>query len=393
MAFQFPASPVVGQTYTPSAGLTFKWNGTAWYLVNSTLLTPTEADTRYVQIANARSMESRIINGGFAINQRFAGTAVTSVGDGYKTDRWAVFTFGPGAFSIQRVIGAETPFAARMLVTTAAPSPAAGDYFLLSHTMEGNAIADMRFGLPQASAFTFACDLYCNIAGTFPIAFRNGGGPQLSYIATVTIPAATWTPIRITVPGPTSGTWNSDNNIGLTVMLSLFVGSTLHAPAANSWQTGNFFGVAGCTNLMSAAGQEMYIRSARLYPGSIDYGPCQRLYADELRLCQRYYEKSYDVGTVPGTATSVGSMLTVYPVANQNFYGTIYFKVTKRSVPTVTFYHPGTGATGTWSTESGAKTPIVDAGTGESALLFGIAGTGMTAADSIRGHWTASAEL
>jgi hypothetical protein len=30
MAFQFPASPVLGQTFTPVAGVGYRWNGTAW---------------------------------------------------------------------------------------------------------------------------------------------------------------------------------------------------------------------------------------------------------------------------------------------------------------------------------------------------------------------------
>lgn len=30
MAFQFPASPVLGQTFTPVAGTSYTWNGTGW---------------------------------------------------------------------------------------------------------------------------------------------------------------------------------------------------------------------------------------------------------------------------------------------------------------------------------------------------------------------------
>jgi len=33
MAMQFPASPAVGQTFSPAAGVTYRWSGLAWYLI------------------------------------------------------------------------------------------------------------------------------------------------------------------------------------------------------------------------------------------------------------------------------------------------------------------------------------------------------------------------
>ena len=39
MAFQFPPNPIIGQEYTPSAGITYRWSGLAWFLVNNQFLT------------------------------------------------------------------------------------------------------------------------------------------------------------------------------------------------------------------------------------------------------------------------------------------------------------------------------------------------------------------
>ena len=33
MAMQFPASPAVGQTFSPTAGVVYRWSGLAWYLI------------------------------------------------------------------------------------------------------------------------------------------------------------------------------------------------------------------------------------------------------------------------------------------------------------------------------------------------------------------------
>ena len=29
---QFPANPVIGDVFTPGPGLSFRWNGTAWFM-------------------------------------------------------------------------------------------------------------------------------------------------------------------------------------------------------------------------------------------------------------------------------------------------------------------------------------------------------------------------
>ena len=38
MAFDFPASPTVGQTFTPAAGVTYTWNGYSWAFANPTVI-------------------------------------------------------------------------------------------------------------------------------------------------------------------------------------------------------------------------------------------------------------------------------------------------------------------------------------------------------------------
>jgi hypothetical protein len=50
MAFQFPPNPTIGQEYPASAGLTFRWNGTAWYLINTQYITKNDADALYIAL-------------------------------------------------------------------------------------------------------------------------------------------------------------------------------------------------------------------------------------------------------------------------------------------------------------------------------------------------------
>lgn len=110
----------------------------------------------------------------------------------------------------------------------------------------------------------------------------------------------------------------------------------------------------------------------------------------ELARCQRYYEKSYSYGVVPGTASVAGS---VYGTST----GTVVvipfrFAVTKRSVPVLTFYSPPSGAVG--KLRAGSDVNANDGNVvGETGGIAYNPTSGSTANQEIAVHYTASAEL
>ena len=66
-----------------------------------------------------------------------------------------------------------------------------------------------------------------------------------------------------------------------------------------------------------------------------------RHFAEELALCQRYYEKSYDINTLPGTSGARGRIYFSTGVLSNGLAlkgSTAIFKVTKRTRPTVAIY-------------------------------------------------------
>ena len=119
----------------------------------------------------------------------------------------------------------------------------------------------------------------------------------------------------------------------------------------------------------------------------------------ELSLCQRYYEKSYDLNVVPGTATSIGLVLsslvkTVGP--GSNGIGTVSFKNTKRSSPTIKIYSNQTGAINKFANYQESGSPDRDA----TAQTVGLGGF-YTQYDGVASltnplaiyQWTAESEL
>lgn len=77
-----------------------------------------------------------------------------------------------------------------------------------------------------------------------------------------------------------------------------------------------------------------------------------KTYADELGLCQRYYEKSYNLNTAPGTALGAGrtnwqGAAVHLSNSSGNFSARVDYKTRKRtSLSSITLYNPNTGATG-----------------------------------------------
>ena len=128
--------------------------------------------------------------------------------------------------------------------------------------------------------------------------------------------------------------------------------------------------------------------------------------AGELSLCQRYYEKSFPIGTAP--ANSVGGGPTQGGAAGWIAYDAnnvrsmpILFKVNKRTSPTITTYNTSDIATaGKWAYYTGSA--WADAG-GNSGVNINETGFYVTGNNSgaytqhrpylLAGNWTAEAEL
>jgi hypothetical protein len=116
----------------------------------------------------------------------------------------------------------------------------------------------------------------------------------------------------------------------------------------------------------------------------------------ELLLCQRYFEKSYDQTVVPGTNSANGISYFYVARTTSNAYGyyTTKFQVTKRSNTTITIYSL-IGTVGTISdTDSGANlgTAGVYYNSPTGFLTYNTSG-GNISANAIGWHYTASAEL
>jgi hypothetical protein len=243
--------------------------------------------------AQYTGFKNRLINGQMQIDQRNAGASVT-VNDGnvrYTLDRWAgQGQSSDGVFTVQQSSVAATGFINSLLatVTTADASLGATQIYRLIQRVEGFNVADLGWGTANAQSVTLSFWVRSSVTGTFGGVINNSAANR-SYPFTYAISAAnTFEQKTVTIAGDTSGTWLTNNGVGISLTFGLGVGSS-YSGTAGSWSGSEFYSATGATNLLATNGATFYITGVQLEKGSTATSFDYRPYGTELALCQRYY--------------------------------------------------------------------------------------------------------
>ena len=254
--------------------------------------------TNAVNLASAAgtgfAFRNRIINGDMRINQR-GGTITSPSGSvAYGIDRWRIVRFNDttGTFTLQQSNTAPSDQINSALITvTAAQSsvPATGLY-RFEQAIEGVNINDLGWGTASAKAVTISFNVRSSVTGTYGGRVTNGSENR-SYVFQFTINSAnTFETKTITIPGDTTGTWATDNSIGLWLVFDLGSGSSYEG-TANAWSASNVCRAAGNARLISTNAATFYVTSVQLEVGSVATPFERRPYGLEYELCRRYRRK------------------------------------------------------------------------------------------------------
>ena len=256
---------------------------------------------------------NRIINGNMAADQRNAGAAQTITAGAalaYSVDRWYAYCTGANVTG-QQVAGA-TANQYRYRFTGAASVTAIG----FAQRIEAINSADLA-GTTATLSVDLANSLLTTVTWTAYYAnttdtFGTLASPTVTSIATGTF-TVTSTVTR----------YNAQISIPSAATTGLQILFTVGAQTSGTWTIGN----------------------VQLEPGSVATPYERQIYSDQLAQCQRYFEKSYDDNVVPGGINNNGQFVWVNQNAQTNV-GTAFFKITKRTAPTMTIYSPANGASG-----------------------------------------------
>ncbi len=246
-----------------------------------------------------------------------------------------------------------------------------------------------------------------NTSGTNPrLGQRIAADTALKYIGkTITVQIkikvgdATATPINMTVQFPTA----TDNYASSTIPIDVAVNA---APTQGVWKTYRYTFVVpsdaargmqinfirpSVSNVTTDTYFSQFIAREGEYTEDMLFSYCSGHVDSEFPICMRYYEKSYPVATLPGTALEyVGSVHTQKSGTN-GFLGNVRYNSVKIKSPVVTLYTVSSGAAG-FIDENGS--PV--SGSADETGVVGFLGRKNAAAvdqAAYRYHWVSDAEI
>ena len=390
---------------------TLKVNAVRHNSATSDAITTHSDGTITAKLAN-RHGRNLMINGDMRIAQR----ATSSTTSGIKTmDRWrphwSAVDEDPTQAQVD-VASGTTPYtlgfrkAVRVTNGNQTSSPATNSYIIIQQKMEAQLIANSGWNYNSTSSFlTLSFWVKSSVAQNFYGLLKTIDGTQQGFpIETGSLSADTWTKVTYKIPGASGLQFDNDNDYGLDFRLSPFRGtSATGSVTLGQWGTFNssLQYPDSTTTWYTTDNSTFELTGVQLEVGETATSFDFLSFDEELRRCQRYYCKSYDYATTPGTNTMVGSRWTrnysadsrsANPAPND-------FPTMMRATPTMTFRSIHNGNTGKWNTGgSNANTAnteidvndVYDLGTrGFSALSSG----NVPSTDFFGGHYEADAEL
>jgi hypothetical protein len=341
-----------------------------------------------------------VINGDMIIDQRNGGASNTLVGtstshstSAMMTDRWQLFLHGiTNAQTYQQVTDAPVGFSHSLKITNNSTTQSVGAANALTprQKIEGLNTAHLNWGTSDAQTITISFWVKASVTGTYPVSVGNSAFDR-AYVSTYTVSSAsTWEKKTVTIPGDTSGTWLTSSSLGINVMFSLDSGTNFDT-TANEWVAGNKRSISSNVHFVANASATWQITGVQL-EANTTATPFEHLqYGQQLALCQRYYEKSYNQSTVPATAQIAGAASSVSSSSAPTQGNGVTFKVTKRAAPTMAIYNGVTGAVGySYRVSDAASVATTFSHVGEHAAAY------INIPSSANGyyfHFTADSEL
>ena len=288
-----------------------------------------------------------LYNGAMQVAQRSLSVSSITTSGYYTADRWntALSTAGTWTQTIENdgPTGSGLTKSLKMLCTTADASPTASDLAIILQRLEGQDLQSLAKGTASAQQITISFWVKSNVVGTYIADIydaTNNRGVSRSYTV---LSSGTWEQKIIAFPADVVGTLANNNAESLNFRWWLVAGSNYQSGSLQtSWATSSSSVAVGQTNVAASTNNYWQITGVQVNIGPVA-APFQfKSFQQELRECQRYYEKSYRQEINPGTATTDNFVLAMPGGAQASSSGIhdayFSFKVEKRGNAQVTLY-------------------------------------------------------
>lgn len=285
------------------------------------------------------------INGAMQIAQRqtsISGRTSTGI---YAADRFGMALSSFGTWTISQETDAPTGFkySNKWLCTTANASPTSSQYGMVYQAFETRDFRGIGYGSSDAKNLTISFWVKSNKTGNASVgAFFYDDSNNYFHSKQYTINSAdTWEYKTVTMSPNTSNSLRTpDEQQGFTVEWFLGGGSNYTGGSHDSWSTSQTNRNVSNIGIGTAVNDYLQLTGVQIEIGDIATPFEHRSYAEELALCQRYYERIQDYSpqsqdTTGSTSTEVLIGLGLALSSTRVLGRLDGWKVTKRVPPTV----------------------------------------------------------
>ena len=313
-------------------------------------------------ITNNLSNRNLIINGAMQVAQR--GTSNTT--NGYGTvDRYYMGYSGTDEAPTQSQIDigtSDTPytlgFRKAFRVTNGNQTSGAGaaDYIFMNYSIEAQDLANSGWNYTSSSSnITLSFWIRSSVAQNFFLQFHTRDGTERVYtFETGALTADTWTKVTKTFPGSSLITIDNDNGQGAIITMNYFFGQNYTnsdgSAASNVWRSyGDSVKSADQTTTWYTTNDAtLDLVGFQLEVGSVATDFEHRSYADEVKLCERYFQTSFEKGQAPTHGLTKYVYRMTRPFASNIVTGMgCELRTEMRATPTTIIYTTSNGSNST----------------------------------------------
>ena len=273
-------------------------------------------NTTSVNTGQVSGRKNLIINGAMQVAQR----ASSSTSTGYQTvDRFSVDFSGLNESLTQAqvdVASGTTPYTSgfrkAFKITNGNQTGGAGnaDYSNIQYKFEAQDISNSGWNYKSSSSnITISFWVKSSVAQTFYAYLRTKDGTNYHYPISFALSADTWTKVTKTISGNSNLQIDNDNGEGMQFTFMLFYGTNYTDSGAtlNAWQataSGNSYSQDNTSTWYTTNSATLIVTGIQLEVGSTATDFEHRSFAEELKLCQRYFFKtSRWMGGARGSST------------------------------------------------------------------------------------------
>lgn len=319
-------------------------------------------------VQNQSAFKNIVINGDMSQAQR--GTSATGItGTAYNTiDRFQTLISSLGTWTQSQSTtvpsGQGFTTSLKMDNTTADASPSSGDYCIVRTKFEGQNLQYLKKGTSSAESLTLSFWVRSNKTGTYIAELYDTDNTRQNSQSYTISSADTWEKKTLTYAGDTTGAFDNDNALSLSINFWLGAGTDFTSGTlSTSWSSVTAANRAvGQVNLADNTSNEWYVTGVQLEAGTTA-SDFEFLPVDvNLSRCYRYFYKT------------LGSqwLFTIDSAGDYN-RAPVFFKSTMRANPTstVSFSNSYNGSGVQHDNVNHVSVYVNGAGTGYTALQSG----------------------